>query len=1230
MRIYALVGFAAEDNHGSVLAMDLTQRRILEAFVYEDGVARSAEEIRRRAQLADANTIGQGLSRLRSAWTKSIGSVARDVLPEARASKGYRLQLARSDVDLWHLEDLQRALRDRLATAESTDDWVEITAILHEAEVIWELADKRNREKPSALIESASDLGKRVTQLQIRRFENRKRWAEGALRNGKRADLVVLVLTSWLNDTESPSRADISLWRLWIEAKAEIPGSSANDLDSIVHDASSAGHDVAVLEAVRRSAAMRLAPMPDAISLSDPDTSTTGSGLRRVEAKVVSPSDNEGHLFIDLTTAPTRPPIAGLELNIRSAFVGRAKERDELVRSGVQSLRDKTGHLVTITGEPGVGKSRLVAEVISNIDANVENDGIAVSWYVGRCLPQGRGLTCWALGEIVKSIANVRPQDAPEIAIAKLEECLANTSLSANELPELVRHLSPLVGGTGGASTSDTERFFAWGRALGAIGDSQPIGLVFEDLHWADDMLLEFLDSFTEQGSPSSLFVMATARPEFYQRVNGWAGAGRSASTISLTRLADNETERMLQNFRTANNEALRHDLQHAIVDRCGGNPLFAEELARMVEQSGGGPEAIHGLPRLVELVVAARLDHLSQTAAAVAYAAATIGRVFWSGAIESVTDLSATDLRNALAELVRADLVQRSWSSSIHGQLEYTFWHTIVRDVAASRLPEKQIPSVHLRMANWIRNVGSGRPADSAVQLAAHYAIAFDHISPSERSLESIEDAVEAFQLAGQQVLLLDRVRAGEYYSRALSLALPNSPKRASLLADNATCNMGFLTFVLGEQLCRDALSELEDRDDDDAKFARFRILGALGMTVSLRGDLDGAIKILEESVSGLAQGPADEYMERKSFFVFLLYAKGYTKRALELLPEVWPWCREAVESGRTTDTALATVQAYLVDPEATITWFEQLLDNPSSPLHSSLVIPGNLAQLKAGITGPRASLDLLEAALQKTATRPHTVSVWIRSTKILLHHELGELSRARQEIEITEPAARALSPMFLMDLLGQKVFNQLLATGTADASDVDELDEILTMLPGSVEMILGALRGSAFAHLRDGNWPKVQQAVEGATRLFECNTDFVTSQYSVNRLAMLRLAMLLGSGELVNRIAQTSNPLSPAHRAERIAIGGYLASVNGDYRAAATQLNDAATQFEGIDLELDALWMRLHEAHFMTCSGLEREAAILSSKTLERLEGFGAVGLYSRVLDGAGADVKHNPFGC
>ncbi len=1068
---------------------------------------------------------------------------------------------------------------------------------------------RHNREHPTSLIEQTSDLGKRVGQLAVRRLENRKRWAQAALRSGERADLVVPMLAQWLNDSESPSRSETSLWRLWIEAKAELPGTTADDLDAVIVDARDAGLDVGVLEAVRRTAVTRLAGVE-----------TERSPQPDVRSSAPKPTDG---LLTGEGVTSLRAPIAGLELTIRSSFVGRTREREQLVQSGVQALQDRTGHLITVTGEPGVGKSRLVAEVVSTINDNVERDGSEVSWFVGRCLAQGRGLTCWALGEIVKAIADVRPHDAPEIAMTKLEERLAQTKLDPKELPELVRQLAPLVGGPGGTQTSDTERFFAWGRALGAIGESMPMALIVEDLHWADDLLLEFLDSLTEQGSPSSLLVIATGRPEFLERVPGWAGGGRSASAMSLSRLTPSDTESLLQNFRTKADEALAPATRAAIVERSGGNPLFAEELARMVDQSGD-PNAIHGLPRLVELVVAARLDHLSEHAAQVAFAAASIGRVFWSGAIEAVVDIPASDLRNALAELVRVDLVQRSWSSSMTGQLEYTFWHAIVRDVAASRLPESKIALVHLRAAEWLREVASSRLVDVAEQLAEHYTIMCAHMDIGELSSESLGRAIEAFRLAGQRVRLLDPTRAGDYFERGLAITPVGHPLRGPLLADHAACYTSLFSFEKGEQLCRIALTELELTDDE---LSRCRILATLAMATSNRGDLRGAIKLLDESMVGLASGEHDEYLEYKALLVFFLGSVGDRERCLEMLPEVWTWCKDAVGSGRSSAVAIASIQAWLVDPVEVIEWFEATLASGTSLIYGSRVAMTNLAQLRSGMEGPRAGLEIIDELLESFVDRPGP-SAYIRGCQIDFLIQVGELSRAAESAVYALEGVRSLSPMLVMEFLGNKMFTQMLTNGVVDSNETEELEGLLTLQPGTLEMILIGLRASAFANLMVGNLDDVRSALQHVTRIYEARIDRMSALFAVMRLTMFRLALVVDDLELARRLAATSDPLSPPHVAEQTASRGYLAAADGDFACGARELDDAATAFESLQFDLDALWIRLHQARFMMKAGQVKAGRALEKATLDRLEGFGAFGVLTGALDGVSGPTSGNLF--
>jgi hypothetical protein len=620
-------------------------------------------------------------------------------------------------------------------------------------------------------------------------------------------------------------------------------------------------------------------------------------------------------------------------------------------------------------------------------------------------------------------------------------------------------------------------------------------------------------------------------------------------------------------------------------------------------------------LPRLVELVVAARLDHLGANAADVAYAAATIGRVFWSGAIEAVIDMPASELRAALAELVRVDLVQRSWSSSMTGQLEYTFWHAIVRDVAASRLPAERIANVHLRAAEWLREVSSSRIVDVAEQLAEHYTVMCAHMNVEDLSSEALTRAIEAFRWAGQRVRLLDLARAGEYFEQGLSITPVGHPLRGPLLADHAACYAGLFSFERGEQLCRDALTELELTDDE---LSRCRILATLALATSNRGDLRGAIKLLDESMVGLALGDPDQYLENKSHLVFFLGAVGERDRCLEMLPEVWAWCQDAVGSGRSSHVAIASTRSSLVDPVEVIEWFEATLRSGTSLLNRSRVAMSNLAQLRAGMHGPRSGLEITRPLLESYADSPGP-SAYVHGCQIDFLMQVGELSRAAESAEVALGVARSISPMLTMEYLGNKMFTQMLANGVVNAAELDELDDLLTLQPGTFEMILIALRASAFANLMVGNLNEVRNVLQHVTRIYEARVDHMSALFAVTRLAMVRLAIVVGEAELAARLAATTEPLSPPHEAERIGSAGYLAAADGDFALAVSQLDASASAFEALQFDLDALWIRVHQARFMVKAGQTKAGRALEKATLERLEGFGAFGVRSGALDGA-----------
>src|SRR5439155_5324481 len=204
-----------------------------------------------------------------------------------------------------------------------------------------------------------------------------------------------------------------------------------------------------------------------------------------------------------------------------------------------RTVDESSLQLVTVTGEPGVGKSRLLWEFKTALD---DDPDVLAFWRQGRCLPYGEGITFWALGELVKSHAGVFESDSPEAAAAKLDEALPDVE----ERDWLRARLLPLLGIDSGHSESREESFAAWRRFVESIAADGLAVVVVEDLHWADAPLLEFLSYFAEWAEGVPLLLLCTARPELFEKHGTWAAGTRNAHTINLSPLSERETSELV------------------------------------------------------------------------------------------------------------------------------------------------------------------------------------------------------------------------------------------------------------------------------------------------------------------------------------------------------------------------------------------------------------------------------------------------------------------------------------------------------------------------------------------------------------------------------------------------------------------------------------------------------------------------------------------------------------
>src|SRR6266508_67089 len=428
--------------------------------------------------------------------------------------------------------------------------------------------------------------------------------------------------------------------------------------------------------------------------------------------------------------APRFPPL-----------VARDAELGVLLEAAGRAAASGAPELVTVLGAAGIGKSRLLAELADRLAeapqagaADAPQARVPVAWRQGRSLPYGDDPSFGALAEAVKAEVAVVETDAAETAERRLAASVATAVADPATAAWVAGHLRRLVGihptpaGSPAVQAPTTaadreEEFAAWRRFLHGLAAARPLVLALEDLHRADDALLDFVESLAAPGE-AALLVVATARPELLERRPGWGSAG---TTIRLEPLGDADTTGLLAMLLA--HHGLPTDVEPRLLSRVGGNPLFAEEYVRMLRDRGG-VAAVHRappptgalplsppdpLPTGVHAIVAARLDALPADERAVLHDAAVLGQVGWVGALGEVGGHPPDRLDACLARLEAKEFVQRFGRSSVAGEVQYAFRHALVRDVAYGQVVRAERAEKHRRAATWVEGLAPDRAEDRA-----------------------------------------------------------------------------------------------------------------------------------------------------------------------------------------------------------------------------------------------------------------------------------------------------------------------------------------------------------------------------------------------------------------------------------------------------------------------------------------------------------------------------------
>jgi class 3 adenylate cyclase/tetratricopeptide (TPR) repeat protein len=569
------------------------------------------------------------------------------------------------------------------------------------------------------------------------------------------------------DDPERAVRAALAI-RDWIAEEGELQVRIAvNTGEALVNLAArpEAGEGMAAGDVVNTAARLQSAAPVNGILVGETTYRATAETIDYSEAPAVEAKGKEAPIPVwEVLQARAR---FGVDLipEARTPLVGRERELDQLVGALGRARQQRSPELITLVGVPGIGKSRLVGELFQSI----ERGGVLTYWRQGRSLPYGEGGSYWALAEMVKAQAGILETDSEDDVESKLARAVEQ--LIQEDADWVLLHLRPLVGLASDAPASPEEAFAAWRRFFEALAEQRSIVLVFEDIQWADDGLLDFIEHLVDWVHDAPMLVLCTARLELLERRPAWGGGKVNAATIALSPLTADETATLISAL--SERPLLPAETQAELLERAGGNPLYAEQYVRMFAEREPGGE-LH-LPETVQGIIAARLDSLPLEEKRLLQDAAVVGKVFWLGMLEAS--------EQQLHALQQKEFVQRARRSSVEGETEYAFKHLLVRDVAYGQIPRAERAEKHRRAAEWIESLG--RPEDHAELVAHHYARALELARAAGQEIGPFVDRARvALRDAGDRAAVLNaHAQAAKYYSEALELVDSDDSERFALL---------------------------------------------------------------------------------------------------------------------------------------------------------------------------------------------------------------------------------------------------------------------------------------------------------------------------------------------------------------------------------------------------------------------------------------------------------------
>ena len=778
----------------------------------------------------------------------------------------------------------------------------------------------------------------------------------------------------------------------------------------------------------------------------------------------------------------------GVEGRHGAPLVGRERELDALEATFHEAVTGSSARLVTVVADAGVGKSRLMAEFVGRIS----NRAFTLE---GRCLPYGDGITFWPLAEALKNASGIVNDDAADDAVAKLS---ALTDPAGTDVTE---RLAAMIGLRDEPFPMEE---LAWGmrRFLEHVAIERPVALVVEDVHWAEPTLLEMIEQLVQAIDESPVLVVCPARPELVDENPDWCVGPRS-TRIDLEPLGADASRAMVESM--LGGGSLEPDVLDHVVTAAEGNPLFAEQLLRMlvdegvIERTNGtwhatGPLSDLQVPPTIQALLAARLDTLAAVERSVIEPASVVGYVFAEAAVSALTAPEVSPrVRTELATLSQKHLVRRVEEGD---ETHHRFQHIMIRDTAYDGILKRARADFHERFVTWADEVNRDRGTEFEEILGYHLEQAWTYLSelgPLDDHGRAIgEDGARRLSSAGRRAFARGDVpAAATLLGRAAALLPADHPDRLRLLPEHGeallmTGRFGEASSVLEEAIAREVAAPAAAAR---AKLVRLLVrlrTGAEGWDPSTVDDeITSTIDVFEREgdESGLAMawrlvawsaGAACRFGD----------AADASQRAVEHAQRAGDVRQE--RRAATAYAAAASLGPTLVD-EA-IDRCEAGLEQTAGDRQSE----GNLLAVLAGLYGMQGEFDYARELVERGRAVFVELGLELETARVAMEASsverlAGELDAAARELRGAYDALDAIGETYLRSTVAGFLAQTLFECGAVDEATLfcERSRDLTTEADVATQALWRYVRGRLLAHAGDAE--EAEAVAREALRLLE-----------------------------------------------------------------------------------------------------------------------------------------------